>query len=130
VISCGKGLQYRYKPPAPLDRIKDPQVIRRFMEKCELREDGLLYWKGTLCPQGYGRFRYRGRFLAAHRIAWAIFVGPVPQDKHLHHTKRCDYARHCVDPEALEPMDPDLNSREANARKNGRIQDEEFDIPI
>ena len=50
-------------------------------------------WTGSLTSSGYGRFFVNGRPHGAHRVAWALLHGPVPDGKHaLHH---CDVRRCC-----------------------------------
>ena len=59
---------------------------------------GCWLWDGYCLPSGYGRFAFRGRALAAHRAAWEIFRGPIPDDFFVCH--RCDTPA-CVNPEHL-----------------------------
>lgn len=122
-------MTHHYKQAIPLERITCPVIIERFMNLCETR-NGLLYWRGSKANKGYGKFRYKGFLIGAHRIAWAIFKGDLPVDMDVHHTKECNFEHDCVDVRCLELMEKDLNQREANARRHGRTQVEEFDIPV
>ncbi len=50
-------------------------------------------WTGALGPDGYGVFRADGKNRRAHRVAWEIHNGPVPDGLYVLH--RCDI-RNCV----------------------------------
>lgn len=59
---------------------------------------------------GYGRFWAAGRLHEAHRIAYQICVGPVPERMELDHVReRGCTNRHCVNPHHLEPVTKQVN---------------------
>ena len=102
-----------------------PQDIRRFMKR--VRQDGHRLFGGTPCwtwtgarqSKGYGAFRLGGRGTPpelAHRVAWRLFVGPIPPGKDLHH--KC-YNPACCNPDHLEPISKALNTAWANERRAG-----------
>ncbi len=70
-------------------------------------------WQASLC-QGYGQFGGGGeavrpvseRSQRAHRIAWALLVGPIPDGLTLDHLCR---NRKCVNPTHLEPVAERVN---------------------
>lgn len=55
-------------------------------------------WKGATAA-GYGRFKRKGKVLAAHRYAWEWVNGPVPPGRIVRH--KCDNPR-CCNPDHLE----------------------------
>lgn len=58
-------------------------------------------WQGKL-KDGYGRIRVHGVIMRAHRYAWELYKGAIPDDKpHLDHLCR---NRNCVNPMHLEPV--------------------------
>lgn len=67
-------------------------------------------WRGTINVRwGYGYFSWEGqRNLRAHIVAYTLAVGPVPEGLVLDHLCR---ARHCVNPEHLEPVTQQENCR-------------------
>lgn len=61
----------------------------RFWSKVEVRgPDECWEWKGPRHPQGYGRTKYGGRTVSAHRLAFMFSVGPIPAEMDVCH--RCD----------------------------------------
>ena len=56
---------------------------------------GCWLWTAMLDTKGYGRIQIERRSTAAHRLAWELFVGPIPEDLLVLH--KCD-VRSCVNP--------------------------------
>lgn len=59
----------------------------RFWAKVE-KTDGCWSWRGCRNRQGYGLFWYEGRLQVAHRVAWILLRGPIPDGLNVLH--RCD----------------------------------------
>src|SRR4030095_5422007 len=72
-------------------------------------------WAGAHDIAGYGRFqaKYRTvpRELRAHRIAYELFVGPIPSGFTIDHLCR---NKGCVNPTHLEPVSPRENVLRGN----------------
>ena len=61
----------------------------RFAEKVERCEgDGCFLWKSAKTEAGYGAFYFRGSRQRAHRVAWVLERGDIPEDASILH--RCD----------------------------------------
>jgi len=85
--------------------------IGRFWAKVE-KTDGCWLWKAARDLNGYGRIAYAGKEWKAHRLAYTVVVGPIPEGLTLDHLCR---VRHCVNPAHLEPV----TNRENLLRGNG-----------
>jgi len=75
----------------------------RLWAKVDKKESCWL-WTGSLQGSGYATIRLGGRgskFQMAHRAAYEILRGPIPDGLQLDHLCR---VRHCVNPDHLEPV--------------------------
>lgn len=59
---------------------------------------GCHLWTACTHPGGYGSFKLAGQALKAHRVAYEIAHGPIPNGLHVLH--RCD-VRSCCNPDHL-----------------------------
>ena len=111
------------KPRVYIDR-KVP-VAERFWPKVDVRgPDECWPWLAYLDKEGHGRFTVmgddgRGHPIGAHRMAYQLAVGQIPEGMHIDHTchtndagcreaKNCQHRR-CCNPRHLEPVTPDEN---------------------
>lgn len=58
-------------------------------------------WSGAKNAGGYGLIYVNGRMVRAHRLAWELYRGPIPDGMQIDH--RCR-ARPCVNPEHLRTV--------------------------
>lgn len=82
--------------------------------------DGCWVWNGPLRPNGYGQVTRRGRNISAHRVAYELVNGPVPEGAVLRHT--CDNRR-CVSPRHLVPGTQRENARDMVERQRSLTGD-------
>lgn len=73
-------------------------------------ESGCWLWNGTVSDTGYPQFRINGRSLRAHRVAYELFVGAIPDGLTIDHLCR---VKRCVNPAHLEPVTAAENTRRA-----------------
>jgi hypothetical protein len=101
----------------------------KFLTLTRRAANGCLLWTGSRFRNGYGRVFVGSRLdgsrrqLLAHRVAYELFVGPIPIGLTLDHVKArgCRY-RHCVEWAHLEPVTQAENLRRGDgfAGKNFR----------
>ena len=80
-------------------------------KKLDLRGRCWLF-TGVLSPKGYGKFYYLGGARQVHRVAYELFVGPIPDGYEIDHLCR---VRHCVNPDHLEAVTPLVNHLRGNS---------------
>lgn len=89
--------------------------LRRFAALCQRRLDGCWEWTGYQ-QRGYGRFKFAGRVVWAHRFAAAVAAGGLRQGVDVHHECRNPS---CVNPEHLRPVG-ELAHRRQHAPEGGK----------
>lgn len=92
-------------------------VARRLAEKLTPAGECMVF-NGTRSNQGYGSLRVDGRMLKAHRVAWELARGPVPDGLCVLH--RCDNPPCCnVDHLFLGTVAINNADRAAKGRSQG-----------
>jgi hypothetical protein len=70
--------------------------------------DGCHLWAGSLTKAGYGIVSHRQVNRYAHRVAWELLHGPIPDGLSIDHLCR---VRSCINPAHMEPVSPAENCR-------------------
>lgn len=70
----------------------------RFLGLVHKQADGCWLWAGSMKRRDYGGFSLDRKVIGAHKAAWILFRGPIPDGKHVLH--RCDVPS-CVNPAHL-----------------------------
>jgi len=76
-------------------------------------ENGCLIWQGRRSKDGYGVLRWRGEMDLAHRVAFKLAHGPIPEGLHILH--RCDTPP-CILPSDIFAGTPAENTQDAVAK--------------
>lgn len=93
-------------------------LAARFWEKVS-KTDGCWLWTASLTRGGYGQFSPRkGVIRRAHRIAWLLVNGPVPDGLWVLH--RCDTPA-CVRPDHLFLGTPKDNHADMEAKGRANV---------
>lgn len=80
---------------------------------------GCWEWQGELNRNGYGRVWVNGRRLMAHRVAYQLLVGEIPEGLVLDHLCK---VRRCCNPDHLEPVTVRENTLRGDAVLFKRIE--------
>lgn len=87
-------------------------ILERFWDKVEHCEAGKCWpWIAARQHQGYGAFWMGGRMVPAHRAAYMLLVGPIPDGLVIDHLCR---NQACVNPAHMEPVTNAENLRRGN----------------
>ena len=98
-----------------MDDTERSRLFALFAAKTEASRDGCLIWHGAT-SRGYGAIRSRGKVYYAHRIAWEMENGPIPEGAHIDHV--C-HTPACVNPGHLRAATPSQNiSNRSGAQSN------------
>ena len=86
------------------------EVRSRFMSKVFARSDQACWlWQGTRDRRGYGYFWLNGRKAGAHRVAWTLWRGDIPEGLVVDHL--------CAHPPCTNPAHLQLLTAAENARQ-------------
>lgn len=94
------------------------QWVAAFTARTVRTEAGCLEWIGNLNENGYGRYTFEGEQWFTHRLAYSLFVGPIPD--------RLLVCHHCDNPPCCEPShlfvgDNPANLADMRAKGRGHV---------
>lgn len=92
-------------------------IVDRFKKMTEWRGDCLI-WTGSLNGVGYGQVYYHGKLRRAHRVAYELAFGSVPEGLVIDHL--CHH-RACVNPAHLMPVTMQQNNENRSGAEPGAV---------
>ena len=132
---CYQRHLYALKKSGSFESLHSPQpVLDRFLARVSKAPNGCHLWTGSMNHHtGYGRLSVDGKEHYAHRLAYTLLVGSIPDGMDVDHMCHngdatcngeieCQHRR-CVNPDHLEPVPHRVNmtrSHLAIAGKNAR----------
>lgn len=97
---CGTAVRRRFvhghNPSGPPRTDTRARLLTKIVDA-----DGCWEWQGWIDAKGYGHVWAAGTMNPAHRVAYEVFVGPIPAGLQIDHLCR---NRRCVRPDHLEPV--------------------------
>lgn len=106
--------------PAPLTQAKARGIAYRFWPKVKIgAPDECWLWQAKAQLRGYGNICGWGRPQYAHRIAYALGKGDIPEGAHVLH--KCDVPL-CCNPDHLFLGDQAINMKDRFAKGRVRVR--------
>jgi len=93
------------------------EAITRFWAKVNKIPNGCWEWMAGFAGNGYGSFYLNGKRVKAHRFAYEVLVGIIPDGLEIDHL--CRNSK-CVNPDHLELVTHSENVRRGLAPNTGR----------
>lgn len=127
------GQSFRANTARSISTRFTPIEVRFWAKVQKAGDDECWLWTGKVSRNGYGRFNTPdGRQTCAHRVAWQLTNGPIPDDLTIDHvrargcTSRLCTSRLCMNPAHMEPVTRGENSRRAARAQTHCVNGHEF----
>jgi hypothetical protein len=83
-------------------------MLKRFIDKFKVLDNGCFQWLGAIDRDGYGKFQLDGKCIFAHRYAFEVYYNHISNTLVIDHTCRF---RACVNPLHMEEVTVLENTR-------------------
>lgn len=91
-----QGLLRNGTPTPLVEQFRGPAKERLLYHSTQ--HGGCRRWEKTHTSDGYGQVRHEGAMRKVHRVAWEVFIGPIPAGAEVDH--KC-HVRDCINPDHL-----------------------------
>lgn len=120
------GRWSRHGDPKVVVRPRGLSLEDRFWSKVNRRgPDECWPWTAGRNDGGYGAFAIGNRMVRAHRVAYELLVGPIPDGLQIDHVRdRGCLFRHCVNPAHLQPVTHAVNVGRGDAGQHHAVKTE------
>ena len=112
-VACVREDNIRRNPPHPVVPLAS-SIETMLGNAMPIPESGCWAWLGGMLSCGYGYLKIDGKNRLAHRIAYELAIGPIPDGLQIDHLCR---VRSCINPNHLEPVTQQVNIRRGDAGK-------------
>ncbi len=96
------------------EKDKFEMMKNKFEKNIEENNNGCLIWTGSRFSNGYGRLRFMNKSSLAHRFAYYLYHGNIPDGAIIQHS--CDQ-KNCVSYLHLSAGTPKSNSEDCHSKK-------------
>lgn len=93
------------------------ELSRRLWSRVDRSQEGCWEWQAGKTAAGYGEFMFQRKMYYAHRAAWILSCGDIPDGKCVRH--KCDNPA-CCRPDHLELGTQNDNVQDMMSRGRGR----------
>lgn len=97
-------------------------ILARLLKHIEVSPTGCWLWRGYSMRKGYGSSSIGSNSVSAHRVSYIAFKGSIPDGIEIDHLCR---VKHCVNPDHLEAVTPQINklrARETQCRRGHALE--------
>lgn len=102
------AVRYQVKKAGVWEGRRPRPLFERFWDKAEKTDSGCWLWSGAMFPNGYPCFSINRGSVGAHRVAYELANGPIPEGLTIDHLCR---VKRCVNPDHLEAVAQGENTR-------------------
>lgn len=109
-----------------MGKINTPYTPESFWDTVDTGGSGCWEWSRFRNKAGYGYFKWKSKLTMAHRVAYELAIGEIPDGMYVLH--KCDNPP-CCNPDHLWLGTKDDNNKDKKAKNRGRSAPKKLDAP-